>query len=70
MGARTRLNSFYVISALAMAALIGGFMSSWYIFVIVSMVFLGLMFSDSRIRMNPVRRLKTLSRWRSRRPRR
>ena len=70
MGARTRLNSLYVMSALATAALIGAAMSSWSVFFIVLMIGLGLMFSDSRIRMNPVRRLKTLSRWRSRRPRR
>ena len=67
MGARTRLNSLYVMSALATAALIGAAMSSWSVFFIVLMIGLGLMFSDSRIRMNPVRRLRTVHRWRSRR---
>ena len=67
MGARTRLNSLYVMSALATAALVGAAMSSWSVFFIVLMIGLGLMFSDSRIRMNPVRRLRTVHRWRSRR---
>ena len=70
MGARTRLNSLYVMSALATAAVIGAVMSSWYVFVIATMVSLGLMFSDSRIRLSSVRRLDSLSRWRTRRHRR
>lgn len=67
MGARTRLNSLYVMSALATSALIGAAASSWSVFFIVLMIGLGLMLSDSRIRMNPVRRLRTVHRWRSRR---
>ena len=67
MGARTRLNSLYVMSALATAALVGAAMSSWSVFFIVLMIGLGLMLSDSRIRMNSVRRLRTVHRWRSRR---
>ena len=67
MGARTRLNSLYVMSALATAALVGVAMSSWSVFFIVLMIGLGLMLSDSRIRMNSVRRLRTVHRWRSRR---
>ena len=67
MGARTRLNSLYVMSASATAALVGAAMSSWSAFFIVLMIGLGLMFSDSRIRMNPVRRLRTVHRWKSRR---
>ena len=67
MGARTRLNSLYVMSALATAALLGAATSSWSMFVIVLMISLGLMFSDSRIRMNPIRRLRTIRRWKARR---
>ncbi len=67
MGARTRLNSLYVTSALATAALLGLAASSWSVFTIVLVIGLGLMFSDSRIRMNPIRRLRTVHRWRSRR---
>ena len=67
MGARTRLNSLYVMSALATAALIGAATTSWSVFGIVLMISLGLMFSDSRIRVNPIRRLRTVSRWKARR---
>ena len=67
MGARSRLNTLYVMSALATAALIGAVMSSWSVFSIALMISLGLMFSDSRIRMNPIRRLRTIHRWKSRR---
>ena len=66
MGARTRLNSLYVMSALATAALLGATTSSWSVFFIVLMISLGLMFSDSRIRVNPIRRLRTIQRWKSR----
>jgi len=55
------------MSALVTAALIGAAMSSWSVFFIVLMIGLGLMLSDSRIRMNPVRRLRTVHRWKSRR---
>lgn len=67
MGARTRLNTLYVMFALATAAVIGGVTSSWNVFLIAAVISLGLMFSDSRIRANPVRRFKTISRWKSRR---
>ena len=67
MGARTRLNSLYVMSALVTASVLGLAASSWSVFFIVLMIGLGLMLSNSRIRMNPVRRLRTVHRWRSRR---
>ena len=67
MGARTRLNSLYALSGLVTAAVIGTAMGSWKVFFLVALVTIGLMFSDSRIRMFPVRQLKHISRWKSRR---
>ena len=67
MGARARLNSLYALSGLVTAAVFGAAAGSWKVFFLVALVTIGLMFSDSRIRMFPVRRLKHLSRWKSQR---
>jgi len=49
------------------AAVFGAAMGSWKVFFLVALVTIGLMFSDSRIRMFPVRQLRQISRWKSRR---
>ena len=67
MGARARLNSLYALSGLVTAAVFGAAMGSWKVFFLVALVTIGLMFSDSRIRMFPVRQLRHISRWKSQR---
>ena len=50
MGARTRLNSFYVTSSLITAAFFGALTESWIVFGLITLISLGTMWSDSRIR--------------------
>ena len=64
MGARERLNSLYVLSAVSFAAVIGAVFASWKLFTLIAVVSWGLMLSDARIRLNSVRH------WRHRRSRR
>ena len=54
MGARTKLNSVYVLGSLAVAAIIGAVAGSWIVFAIVSAVLIGCSVSDGGIR--PTRR--------------
>ena len=51
MGARTRLNSFYVTSSLTTAAFFGAITESWFVFGLITLISLGMMWSDSRIRL-------------------
>ena len=51
MGARTRLNSFYVTSSLITAAFFGAITESWFVFGLITLISLGMMWSDSRIRL-------------------
>lgn len=62
MGARARLNTLYAMSALATAAIIGVLTASWNAFYFAVFVSLGLMLSDSRIRMSPPRKLRSITR--------
>jgi hypothetical protein len=54
LGARTKLNSVYVLGCLAVAAIIGAVAGSWIVFAIVSAVLIGCSVSDGGIR--PTRR--------------
>jgi len=54
LGARTKLNSVYVLGSLAVAAIIGAVAGSWIVFAIVSAVLIGCSVSDGGIR--PTRR--------------
>ena len=70
MGAREQLNTLYITSGLVTAAVVGVAFDSWTAFVVVAVVTVCLMLSDSRIRTSPIHQVKTLSRWKSRRPHR
>ena len=54
LGARTKLNSVYVLGCLAVAAIIGAVAGSWIVFAIFSAVLIGCSVSDGGIR--PTRR--------------
>ena len=51
MGARTRLNSLYITSSLISAAFFGVLSQSWIVFGLITLISLGMMWSDSRIRL-------------------
>ena len=53
MGARTRLNSLYLIGVLMVAAIIGGIAQSWIVFLVVAGVLTALMVHGGDIRSSP-----------------
>ena len=50
MGARQRLNSFYLLAVLIVAAIIGGSVQSWSLFLISAAVMLALLIYGGDIR--------------------
>ena len=61
MGARHRLNSIYFLTALCLAALLGGMTQSWIIFVVSGIALTASMIYGGDIRPQPLRK------WRRRR---
>ena len=53
MGARQRLNSFYLFAVLIVAALIGGTVQSWSLFLISAAVMILLLIHGGDIRPTP-----------------
>ena len=56
MGARTRLNSLYLIGVLMVAAIIGGVAQSWIVFLVVAGVLTSLLVHGADIRFTPTTR--------------
>jgi len=51
MGARQKLNSMNALGSLALAAIIGGLVGSWAVFVIAAVVLLALAVESGEIRL-------------------
>ena len=67
MGARQRLNSFYLLSSLIAAGVVGQIYQSWQAFFLIGAIGIGLMIYGSNIRFGPVRQIRRLRQYRRRR---
>ena len=67
MGARQRLNSFYLLSSLIAAAVVGQIYQSWQAFFLIGVIGIGLLIYGSNIRFGPVRQIRRLRQYRRRR---
>ena len=67
MGARQRLNSFYLVSSLIAAGVVGQIYQSWQAFFLIGVTGIGLMIYGSNIRFGPTRQIRRLRQFRRRR---